>query len=119
MRTLDRTTPRGLALHLIVDNYATHKHDQVQTWLAAQRRFHLHYTPTGSSWLNLVDRWFDELSQKRIRRGSFASVRDLKRAIHEYLAEHNTHPKPFVWTASAEKILAKVNRCKAILNAYQ
>ena len=118
LRTVDRTTPQGLALHLIVDNYATHKHDQVQTWLAAHRRFHLHYTPTGSSWLNLVDRWFRELSQKRIRRGSFASVRDLKRAIHEYLAENNTHPKPFVWTASVEKILAKVNRCKAILNAH-
>lgn len=118
LRTLDRTTPRGLALHLIVDNYATHKHDQVQTWLAAHRRFHLHYTPTGSSWLNLVDRWFRELSQKRIRRGSFASVRDLKRAIHEYLAENNTHPKPFVWTASVDKILAKVNHCKAILNAH-
>ncbi len=118
LRTLDRTTPPTRELHLILDNYATHKHDRVQGWLAAHRRFHLHYTPTGSSWLNLVDRWFRELSQKRIRRGSFASVRDLKRAIQEYLAENNTHPRPFVWTASVEKILAKINRCKAILNTH-
>jgi len=118
LRTVDRATPRGLALHLILDNYATHKHDQVQAWLATHRRFHLHYTPTSSSWLNLADRWFRELSQKRIRRASFASVPDLKRAIHEYLAQNNIHPKPFVWTASVEKILAKVNRCKAILNTH-
>jgi len=118
LRKIDRETPRELDLHLIVDNYSAHKHDRVQSWLAKHRRFHLHYTPTSSSWLNLVDRWFRELSQKRIRRGSFVSVEDLKRAIHEYLEENNKQPRPFVWTASIEKILAKVNHCKGISETH-
>jgi hypothetical protein len=92
------------SLGQIATQVGLHLHLCDAIFLAAHRRFHLHYTPTGSSWLNLVDRWFRELSQKRIRRGSFATVRDLKRAIHEYLAENNTHPKPFVWTASVDKI---------------
>lgn len=115
LRTLDRETPPELDLHLIVDNYGTHKHPRVKAWLAKHRRVHLHFTPTSASWLNLVERWLRELSQKRIRRGSFASVRDLIAAIKEYLAENNRQPKPFVWKASVEKILAKVERCKAIL----
>jgi len=115
LRTVDRETPPELDLHLIVDNYGTHKHPRVTAWLAKHRRFHLHFTPTSASWLNLVERWLRELSQKRIRRGSFASVRDLIAAIKEYLAENNRQPKPFVWKASVDKILAKVERCKAIL----
>lgn len=114
LRQLDRATPAGLDLHLIVDNYGTHKHPKVQQWLAKHPRFHLHFTPTSASWLNLVERWFRELTTKRIRRGIFRSVPDLIAAIEEYIAVHNAHPKPFVWTKSAEAILEKVGRCKAI-----
>ncbi len=115
LRKLDRETPAGLDLHLIVDNYGTHTHPQVQRWLAKHPRFHLHFTPTSSSWLNLVERWFRELTTKRIRRGVFKSVPELIAAIQEYIAVHNAHPKPFAWTKSAEAILEKVGRCKAIL----
>ena len=115
LRIIDRETPPELELHLIIDNYGTHKHPRVQAWLVKHRRFHLHFTPTSASWLNLVERWLRELSQKRIRRGSFASVRELIAAIQQYLAENNRQPKPFVWRASVEKILAKVEHCKAIL----
>jgi transposase len=118
LRKLDRETRSGIDLHVIVDNYGTHKHDRVTAWLTKHRRFQMHYTPTSSSWLNLVERWFRELSEKRIRRGSFTSVEDLKFAINEYLEENNKHPKPFLWSASVEKILAKVNRCKGILETY-
>ena len=114
LRIIDRETPPELELHLIVDNYGTHKHPRVKAWIAKHRRFHLHFTPTSASWLNLVERWLRELSQKRIRRGSFASVRDLVAAIKDYLAENNRQPKPFIWKASVEQILAKVERCKAI-----
>jgi transposase len=117
LRTLDRTLPQKLDLHLIVDNYGTHKHARVKAWLRRHPRVHLHYTPTSATWLNLVERWLRELSVKRIRRGSFASVKELKHAIQEYLDENNKQPRPFIWTASVEKILAKVNRCKAILNS--
>ena len=115
LRRLDREFPLNLDLHLIVDNYGTHKHPQVKSWLARHRRFHLHFIPTSSSWLNLVERWFGKLTEKRIRRGSFFSVEELVQAINEYLEENNRQPKPFIWTASVEKILEKVNRCKAIL----
>src|ERR1700693_2076626 len=115
LRKLDRETPADLALHLILDNYATHKHDAVERWLKRHRRFQLHYTPTSSSWLNLVERWFREITEKRIRRGSFRSVAELEQAINEYLGHNNRQPKPFVWTASVDKILEKVNRCKGIL----
>jgi transposase len=115
LRRLDREFPLNLDLHLIVDNYGTHKHAKVKSWLARHRRFHLHFTPTSSSWLNLVERWFGKLTEKRIRRGSFFSVQELVQAINEYLAENNRQPKPFIWTASVEKILEKINRCKAIL----
>ena len=98
-----------------MDNYGTHKHPKVQQWLAKHPRFHLHFTPTSSSWLNLVERWFREITDKRIRRGVFHSVADLIAAIEDYIAGHNAHPKPFVWTKSAEAILEKVGRCKAIL----
>ena len=115
LRRLDREFPPQLDLHLIVDNYGTHKHEKVTNWLAKHRRFQLHFTPTSSSWLNLVERWFGKLTDQRIRRGTFYSVDDLIKAIQEYLDEHNKNPKPLVWTATVEKILAKVARCKAIL----
>ena len=114
LRKLDDEVPEGLDLHLILDNYATHKHQRVKNWLRRHPRFHLHFTPTSSSWLNLVERWFREITVKRIRRGTFDGVRTLVGAIDEYLDENNRQPKPFVWTASVEKILAKVARCKAI-----
>ncbi|HTS59029.1 MAG TPA: IS630 family transposase [Terriglobales bacterium] len=115
LRRLDREFPLELDLHLILDNYGTHKHPKVKSWLARHRRFHLHFTPTSSSWLNLVERWFAKLTEQRIRRGSFFSIKELKQAIQEYLDDNNRQPKPFIWTASVEKILEKVNRCKAIL----
>ena len=114
LRQIDRETPRELNLHLILDNYGTHKHPTVMKWLAKHRRFHLHFTPTSSSWLNLVERWFRNLTDKRIRRGTFHSVKELIAAIGEYLDHNNKEPNPFVWTASVEKILRKVARCKAI-----
>src|SRR5438445_6535788 len=115
LRKLDREFPGDVELHLIVDNYATHKHDGVNRWLARHPRFRLHFTPTSSSWLNLVERWFRELTDKAIRRGVFPSVNSLIVAIEYYLAVHNDHPKPFVWTASAQEIIDKVSRCKVIL----
>jgi len=114
LRKVDRETPAGLDLHLIIDNYATHTHPRVKSWLARHRRFQLHPTPTSSSWLNLVERWFRELSQKRLRRGVFHSLHELVQAIQEYLEQNNQEPKPFVWTASVQKILAKVQNCRAI-----
>ena len=115
LRHLDRAFPGERDLHLIVDNYRTHKHDNVNAWLAKHPRFHLHFTPTSSSWLNLVERWFRELTDKAIRRGVFHSVPDLIEAIEAFLAAHNQDPKPFVWTASIDSILEKVGRCKAVL----
>ena len=117
LRTIDKHTPKGLAVHLICDNYATHKHANVQAWLTKHPRFHMHFTPTSSSWLNLVERWFRELTDKALRRGVFHSVPDLIAKIEEYLAAHNDDPKPFVWTATAEDILAKVTRGRVALQA--
>jgi transposase len=115
LRTIDRQVPKGLAVHLILDNYATHKHADVQAWLHRHKRFHLHFTPTSSSWLNLVERWFRDLTDKALRRGSFNSVPELIAAIEEYLNAHNEDPKPFVWTATAESILEKVRRGRVAL----
>jgi transposase len=115
LRTLDREFSGDLELHLILDNYQTHKHANVAAWLQKHPRFHLHFTPTSSSWLNLVERWFRELTDKALRRGVFPSVPDLVAAIGEFLEAHNADPKPFVWTASVEAILEKVGRCKAVL----
>jgi len=115
LRRLDRELPAHLDLHLIVDNYGTHKKPEVKAWLVKHPRFHFHFIPTSSSWLNLVERWFRELTEKRIRRGNFYSVEELIAAIEEYMQDNNRQPKPFVWTASAEKILEKINRCKVIL----
>ena len=115
LAVIDRHTPPELDLHLIVDNYGTHKHPAVRRWLQRHPRFHLHFTPTSASWLNQVERWFRELTTKRIRRGVFKSVPDLIAAVEEYLQVHNENPRPFVWTATAAQILAKVGKCKAIL----
>lgn len=115
LKKLERQTPRDLALHLIVDNYATHKHPAVQAWLSKHPRVQLHFTPTSSSWLNLVERLFAELTHNRIRRGVFKSVAELEDAIRAYLAHRNEQPHPFTWTASVEAIIAKVGRAKAML----
>jgi len=116
LKLIDRQTPKGKQLHLIVDNYATHKHPEVKTWLEKHPRFHLHFTPTSSSWLNMVERFFRDITDKRIRRGVFTSVPELEAAINEYIAAHNAKPKPFIWTAKASDILAKVTRARAVLN---
>jgi len=116
LRLIDRQTPKRKELHLVVDNYATHKHPEVQAWLAKHPRFHMHFTPTSSSWLNMIERFFRDITDKRIRRGVFQSVPDLETAINEYIAEHNANPKPFIWTAKASDILAKVTRARAVLN---
>ncbi len=115
MRRVDRDTPAELDVHFIVDNYSTHKHPAVQRWLKRNSRFRMHFIPTSSSWLNLVERWFREITTKRIRRGAFPSVGALVEAIEEYLEHNNENPKPFVWTGTVEQILAKVSRCKATL----
>jgi transposase len=115
LRHLDREMPKGLKLHLIVDNYGTHKHPVVTRWLESRQcRFELHFIPTSSSWLNMVERWFRNLTNQRIRRGAFAGVPDLIAAIEEYLQVTNKDLHVFVWTASAEAILEKIARCKAI-----
>lgn len=116
---IDAETPAGLDLHLIVDNYATHKHPKVQNWLKRHKRFHLHFTPTSSSWLNLIERWFREITDKRIRRGVFKSVPQLEQAIQDFIDQHNADPKTFRWTKSTEDILAKVRRAKDVLNNVQ
>jgi transposase len=115
MRKVDQGTPAALDVHFIVDNYSTHKHPAVHRWLKRHPRFYMHFIPTSSSWLNLVERWFREITTKRIRRGSFPSVDILVEAIEEYLKNNNENPKPFVWTASVDQILAKLSRCKATL----
>jgi len=116
LKQIDAETPPELDLHLIVDNYATHKHPKVQAWLKRHRRFHMHFIPTSSSWLNLVERWFREITDKRIRRGVFKSVEQLIAAIQAYIDNHNSDPKPFVWTAKAQDILEKVGRARAALD---
>jgi len=116
LRTVDREVPKGLAVHMILDNYATYKHKDVLVWLAKHPRFQLHFTPTSSSWLNLVERWFRELTGKALRRGVFHSVPDLIASIEEYMKVHNNEPKPLVWTATAESILTKVRRGRVALD---
>ena len=117
LKLIDQQTPVGLDLHLIVDNYATHKTEAVKRWLKRHPRFHLHFTPTSASWLNMVERFFAEITRKRIRRGAFNSVGDLTSAIMEYLENHNADPKPFIWTKSAGEILEKVASAKQALES--
>ena len=113
LKLIDRETPGGLEIHLIMDNYATHKHPAVKSWLARHPRFHLHFTPTSSSWLNLVERFFRDLTQDVVREGSFGSVRELVRSMETYLAERNLAPKRYVWRKKGEEILAKISRARA------
>lgn len=116
LKTIDRETPGELDLHLIVDNYATHKHPRVESWLTRHPRFHVHFIPTSSSWLNIIESFFAQLTTKRIRRGAFTSVPQLVDAILSYVEHNNADPKPFVWTATAESILEKVGRARAALD---
>ena len=119
LRQIDRETPKDKTLHLIVDNYATHKHPVVQGWLAKHPRFNMHFTPTSASWLNMVERFFRDITTERLRRGVFTSVPELVGAIDEYIAHHNIDPKPFIWTKSARDILQKVIRANSRLSAKQ
>jgi len=114
LNQIDRETPADLELHLVVDNYSTHKHPKVKKWLSRHPRFHVHFIPTSSSWLNLIERWFRNITDKRIRRGTFKSVEQLVAAILDYIAKHNDNPETFTWTASAENILDKVRRARAV-----
>ncbi len=115
LKQIERETPKELDLHLIVDNYCTHKEENVRKWLQRHPRFHIHFTPTGSSWLNLIERFFGELTQDVIREGSFISVRQLVKDIESYLAERNLNPKPYKWKAKGEEILRKIQRAKEAL----
>jgi len=99
---------------VVLDNYGTHKHPEVKKWLLERPRYHAHFTPTGSSWLNQIERWFAEITRKRIRRGSFGSVRELVKALQDYLRQYNKNPQPFQWVASASRIIRKVNKYKEI-----
>jgi len=116
LRVIDDLTPPGKDLHLIADNYATHKHPKVQRWLARHPRFHMYFTPTSSSWLNMVERFFRDLTERRLRRGIFRDVEELIMAIGDYIDKHNDKPKPFVWTAKAADILEKVKRARTVLD---
>jgi len=119
LRRLDREFPGEIPLHLVMDNYGTHKHPRVRTWLQRHPRFVPHFVPTSCSWLNLVERWFGELTRKRIRRGSFGSVEDLEKAIEEFLTTWNEKPRPFVWAATVESIVEKLSRCRQTLEKIQ
>jgi transposase len=115
LRVIDYVTPADRQVHLIVDNYATHKHSKVQRWFGRHKRFHVHFTPTGCSWLNMVERFFRDLTQNRLQRGVFRDVEELIMAIGDYIDRHNRKPKPFIWTAKASDILEKVKRARAAL----
>jgi len=118
LETIEAAVPVGLAVHLILDNYGTHKTAAIKRWLLRHPRFHLHFTPTGASWLNLVERLFALLTEKQLRRGVHRSTRELQTAIRTYLEHHNRHPKPFIWTKTADQILDSVARfCKRISNS--
>ena len=119
LRIIDSEVPKGVDIHMILDNYATHKHPNVRAWLEKHPRFQLHFTPTSSSWLNLVERWFRDITTKRIRRGSFESVPQLISAIDDYIAHNNEHPRPFVWTKTAGQIITKVRRGRVALKTVK
>ena len=115
LNRIDQSVNPGLEIHLVLDNYGTHKHSEVKKWLTKRPRYHVHFTPTSSSWLNQVERWFAEITRKRIRRGTFHSVRELIKAIRDYIRHHNSSPRPFQWVASASQIIRKVSKYKEIL----
>jgi transposase len=116
LRSIDRHTPKDKQIHIIADNYSPHKHANVKAWLKHHQRFHMHFTPTSASWLNMVERFFRDITQRRIRRGIFRSVPELIAAIDEYIRNHNRAPKPFIWTAKASDILEKVTRARRTLD---
>ena len=116
LKQIDRETPADLALHLIVDNYATHKHPKVLSWLKRHKRFHVHFIPTSSSWLNVIERFFRDLDEKRVHRGVFRSVPQLIDAVMSYIDQHNSDPKPFTWRKTAEEIIEKVGRARIALD---
>ncbi len=116
LNLIKASVPLDKEVHLICDNYATHKHPKVKAWAKRNPRFHFHFTPTSASWLNMIERFFRDLSEKNLKRGSFYNVNDLIGAITEYVNQHNDSPKPFIWTASAKDILAKVKRARVALN---
>jgi transposase len=118
LNDIDANVPKGFDIHLVMDNYGTHKVSEVQAWLARHPRYHVHFTPTSGSWLNLVERLFAEVTERCVRRGSYTAIRALERAMLDYLDQRNRHPKPFVWTADADLILGKVQRvCQRISNS--
>jgi putative transposase len=120
LKQIEHNVPQKLDVHLIVDNYATHKHESIKRWLALHKRWHVHFTPTYSSWLNQVEIWFNLITQRAIRRGTFSSVKELIVKIEHYVKEYNKHHKPFVWTATADSILAKIERlCQRISETQQ
>jgi len=116
LRAIDYVVPADRQIHMIVDNYATHKHDKVKRWLSRHPRFHMHFTPTGCSWLNMVERFFRDLTEKRLRRGAFSSVEELITAIGEYIDNHNENPKPFIWTPKPPISWKRLNVARAALN---
>ena len=116
---IKRSVPKDKQIHIICDNYATHKHQKVVNWLKRNTRFHVHFTPTSASWLNMVERFFRDLSEQRLRRGVFHSVPELIQAVEEYVGGHNQNPKPFIWTATASDILEKVQRARKKLDKLQ
>jgi len=116
LRHIETNVPKSLEVHLIVDNYATHKHPKVKAWLARRPRYHIHYTPTYASWLNQVERWFGIITQQAIRRGSFSNVKQLIKKIERFVDRYNTNASPFVWTATADSILAKVQRICSLIS---
>ena len=116
LRMIDRAVAPGKEIHIICDNYATHKHENVKRWLEKHKRFHVHFTPTSSSWLNMIERFFRDLTQNRLRRGVFQDLEQLIMGIGDYIDGHNKNPKPFIWTAKASDILEKVTRAQAVLN---
>jgi transposase len=115
LRIIDRLTPKDRQVHLIVDNYATHKHPAVRRWIGRRKRFYVHFTPTSCSWLNMVERFFRDLTEKRLPRGVFRNVEELLESIGEFIDNHNGKPTPFIWTAKASDILEKVKRAQAAL----
>jgi transposase len=115
LNTLNEEIPEDKELHLIVDNYATHKHPKVKAWLKRHKQFHFHFIPTSSSWLNLIERWFRELTDKRIRRGTFSNIGSLIAVIHDFIAKNNRQPNPFIWTASVNKIMSKIEKVKSCI----
>lgn len=119
LRAIDQEFPGDVPLHLVLDNYGTHKHPKVIAWLERHRRFQLHFVPTSSSWLNLIERWFGELTSKAIRRSAFSSVEMLQTCIERFLQAWNDRPRPFVWTATIDSIQSKLSRCRQALETIQ